>query len=524
MNRWFAAALVSWLGVSIATSARAVAEARAPLHVFQHENVLGTSLDLKLAATTAAAAKAGEAAALQEIDRLARILSTYDSSSEASQWIRSAQKPVPVSPELFGVLSLFDGWRARTDGALDPAAGLVCGLWKSAAATQQLPTEAALAEAVAAVHQPHWKLDPGAQTAVHLSSVPLALNSFVKSFIIGRAADAARASAGADAVVLNIGGDLVVRGNLDEPVLIADPRDDAENAEPVARLRVRDSAVATSGHYRRGVEIGGRWYSHIVDPRTGHPTGTVLSATVVAPQATDAGALATSLCVLNPDESLRLVAGIPGAECLLLMADGRRVVSPGWNRFETAGIQVASAAGSPVLVAAASAPTAAVTSSPALTGWDPALELVVTFEIARIADQRSPRPFVAVWIEDKDKYPIRTLALWYRGDRWLPDMRSWYRDEQLRMLTEGRDLMASVSSATRSPGRYTLKWDGKDNAGKPVKPGRYTVLIEAAREHGTYQLMRQDVDFSGGPSRYELKGNVEIAAATLDYRRKTDGR
>jgi hypothetical protein len=44
-----------------------------------------------------------------------------------------------------------------------------------------------------------------------------------------------------------------------------------------------------------------------------------------------------------------------------------------------------------------------------------------------------------------------------------------------------------VATATRPAGKYTLKWDGKDNAGKPVKPGKYTVILEAAREHGTYQ-------------------------------------
>lgn len=75
----------------------------------------------------------------------------------------------------------------------------------------------------------------------------------------------------------------------------------------------------------------------------------------------------------------------------------------------------------------------------------------------------------------------------------------------------------SVSSATRPAGKYTLKWDGKDNQGKLVKPGKYTVFIEASREHGTYQLMRQEMDFNGAPKQFNLTGNVEIASASLDY-------
>ena len=86
-------------------------------------------------------------------------------------------------------------------------------------------------------------------------------------------------------------------------------------------------------------------------------------------------------------------------------------------------------------------------------------------------------------------------------------------------MAEGKDITQSVSSATRAPGKYTLKWDGKDNAGKLVKSGTYTVNIEAAREHGTYQLIRHDVDFSGTPKQFPLPGNAEVSAASLEYRK-----
>ena len=78
-------------------------------------------------------------------------------------------------------------------------------------------------------------------------------------------------------------------------------------------------------------------------------------------------------------------------------------------------------------------------------------------------------------------------------------------------------IVDAVTSATRPAGKYTLQWDGKDNAGKPVRAGTYTVCIEAAREHGTYQIIRQEIDFSGGPKHVVLPGGTEISAATLDY-------
>src|SRR5262249_14940767 len=243
-------------------------------------------------------------------------------------------QPAHVSPELFEALSLFDQWRARTSGALDPAAQVVSKLWQRAAAEQRTPSADELQAAVATVAQPHYRLDAATQTATRLDNAPLILNSFVKSYIVNRAADAAMRAARLDGVVVNIGGDLVVRGALTEDVRIADPKADAENDEPIARLVIRNRAVATSGNYRRGVEINGRWYSHIVDPRTALPGDHVISATVVAPQAVDAGALATAFCVLTPEESLRLAASLPEVECLLITKNGERIESKGWRDLE----------------------------------------------------------------------------------------------------------------------------------------------------------------------------------------------
>ena len=68
--------------------------------VYRHENVLGTSLEMRFDSSTPARA---EAAALAEIDRLANILSSYDASSEFSRWTRTQHEPVRVSPELMEV-------------------------------------------------------------------------------------------------------------------------------------------------------------------------------------------------------------------------------------------------------------------------------------------------------------------------------------------------------------------------------------------------------------------------------------
>src|SRR5262249_28943607 len=146
--------------------------------VFHHENVLGTSLELKIAADSPANAGRAESAALGEIDRLAKVLSGYDSTSEFSRWMQTRASAVPVSSDLYQVLDRFDRYRALTSGALDPAAQAATLVWKSAAAAQQMPSKAALDNAIAAMRGPHWSLDAASRTATHLSSTPLVLNSF----------------------------------------------------------------------------------------------------------------------------------------------------------------------------------------------------------------------------------------------------------------------------------------------------------------------------------------------------------
>ena len=355
---------------------------------------------------------------------------------------------------------------------------------------------------------PHWSLDAASHTATHLSGTPLVLNSFAKSYIVGHAADAALASPGVKSVVVNIGGDLVVRGDGSEPVNIADPMNDAENSAPAARIRVRDLEVATSGNYRRGVRIGGQVYSHIIDPRTARPVDHIVSSTVVARDASDAGALATAFSVLSPEESARVAGSIPGVEYLLIERNGRRNASAGWSSLEQPRrTEVALAAPPPVPARAD------------VEEWDPNYELNVGLELARVEGARARRPYVAVWIEDKDNNPVRTLALWSSKPRWLPDLRPGSAAIGSVLRRKGRR-WRPVLPALRAPGKYTIKWDGKDNAGKLVKASKYTVNIEAAREHGTYQIYRQEIDFNGVPKQIPLKGGTEISAASLDYAKK----
>jgi FAD:protein FMN transferase len=484
----------------------------APWRTAHYENVLGTSMEIKLLASSDAAEERAEAAALGEIKRLNGILSGYDTTSEFSRWSKTRNEAVPVSSELMEVLKLWDSWLTRTGGALNPAAEAVIRIWERAEVSGRIPTSADLAVAVQAAGHPQWSVDAKAGTATRLTTTPLVLNSFTKSYVVERAAAAALRVTGVTGVVVNIGGDLVVRGAAGDRINVVDPRSDAENSEPVAVLNVSNRAVATSGNYRRGFEIGGEHYSHIVDPRTGATAEAIIGATVVSPSAVDAGALATAFCVLTPEESRKLAASIPGTEYMLEGRNGTRYVSANWNSLQAPQVQ---------LLAAAFSQSAATNTKVSGGLWNPSYELTVNVELPQTQGFGARRPYVAIWIEDKDKYPVRTLAVLFEKSRWLNELRAWYRDDRLRAMSEGTEILSSVTSATRSPGKYTFKWDGKDNNGKPVKEGRYTVLVEASREHGGNNVVRKELDFNGEPAQAQLPAGGELGAVTVDYHKVT---
>ena len=471
------------------------------------ENVLGTSFDLKIAARSFAVARQAEQLILAELARLDAVLSSYRTDSEFSQWLAAPiNEAVSISDDLFAVLNGFDHWQAKTSGVINAAAEHLAQLWQLAAQTKTPLTETDRQQAVGIINQNHWLLDADRQTATRLTQVPLRLNTFTKSYVLDRAAEKALTVPGVDGLVLNSGGDIIVRGNWQESISIANPRADAENAAPIARMPVKNAVVATSGDYRRGFQMGNEWVSHIMDPRTGLPAHDVISATVMHTDAVTAGALATAFNVLTPSESALLAAQLPGTEYLIVTRKWQRSTSAGWpGATLPLPENTSGAAEKPTTTAH----LLSISAKDKL--WNANLELLITLELARI-EGRSHRPFVAVWVEDETGKPIRQLALWYNKPRWLHELHEWYN---LRADA------GSVTSATRSPGEYTIAWDGKDDGGQLVKQGKYTVMIEAAREHGTYQLIRQAMDFNGKTKQQTLNGNVEIAAAALDYREKS---
>ncbi|QDV23724.1 DUF2271 domain-containing protein [Aureliella helgolandensis] len=462
------------------------------------ESVLGTSLELLFEADSAESAQRIERVALAEIDRLALILSSWDANSELMRWQSQTPAPTRLSQELTEVLRRAEYWRSATHGAFEVRAGHLTQLWRQGT----VPSDAARRKLVRQfAAQPYSVSNEGLTT--RYSSLSINLDGLAKGYLLDAVCrEMERQFPELRTFTINLGGDLRKLGHEPLAIAISDPQHPHENAETVDRFSVdHPVAMATSGGYRRFVEIDHHKHSHIVDPRTGLPASNVLSSTVLAPNAMDADALATALSVLSPKASLELVNSLDATECLLILSDGCHLASAGW-------------------------PSSAATMQNRLIAIEdtqkPQSGLIVHFTLERATGGRYRRPYVAIWLEDTDGFPVKTALLWMQteqpGPRWHRDLTRWYRSDRTRKLIEKEDLIGTISSATRGPGEYSAHFDGTDNNGHPLQPGKYTLCLEVAREHGTYQIIREPIEWKNEAiDKRELKGNVEMSHVSLQY-------
>ncbi len=144
----------------------------------------------------------------------------------------------------------------------------------------------------------------------------------------------ALASGMIDGITVNAGGDLLHVGEEPLVVGIENPHRPYDNEPPLVRITLQTGAVATSGGARRGWTIDGTWYSHVIDPRTGEPVDHVAQASVVAPHASRADAVATILTVMAPHEGAAFANSLGDVGFMLVGSDGSITNNGYWKSRE----------------------------------------------------------------------------------------------------------------------------------------------------------------------------------------------
>lgn len=265
--------------------------------------------------------------ALDEIDRLEAQLTVYRDTSEVSRLnAAAAHAPIPVEEGLFELLELAARLTATTDGAFDITAGALIKAWGFYRGPRRVPSEEERQRARERTGMQHVVLDREGRTVRYLRpGLEINLGSIGKGHALDRAAARVRAAENGACALLH-GGQSSVYAVGSEPgeergwtVALPHPW------QPEVRLglvRLRDRALGTSAATFRHLEYNGRKLGHILDPRTGWPAEGMDSASVIAPTAAEADALATAFYILGPERAQAYCDARPDEVGAVLLPEG----------------------------------------------------------------------------------------------------------------------------------------------------------------------------------------------------------
>jgi thiamine biosynthesis lipoprotein len=297
---------------------------------------MGTRFRIVLYAPNEATAKKAAKAAFARIAELNAIMSDYQPTSELMRLCEKAGgPPVEVSVDLFEILRKSEECANLSDGAFDVSISPVVRLWRKARRTGEMPKAEAIKKALQRVDYRKIKLDARGRTVqLLMMGMLLDLGGIAK----GYAADAALAvlrQHGITRALVAAGGDIAVG---DAPpdaagwkVGIAPLR--KPDAPPVHYLLLKNAGVSTAGDSEQFVEIDGKRYSHIIDPKTGYGLVGRRSVTVIAPNATTSDGLDTPICVMGIERGLKLIESRQDLAALLVFETDKGVETVQSKRF-----------------------------------------------------------------------------------------------------------------------------------------------------------------------------------------------
>lgn len=286
---------------------------------------MGSRFDITVVAKDSATAKEYIDLAVNEISRIEHLISSWDTQSQTSKINNNAgTKPTKVDRELFELIERAIGISKLTDGAFDISYASMDAIWKFDGSIREMPNENQIMASVTKVGFQHIVLDKeNFSVFLELEGMKIGFGAIGK----GYAADKTKAlliKHGVSAGIINASGDMNTWGRQPDgqawKVAIKNPMN---KNKVFALLPINQGAVVTSGNYEKFVTLEGKRYSHIIDPRTGYPSTGIISATVFAPSAELADALATSVFVMGKEVGLNRINQLPKVECILIEDNGQ---------------------------------------------------------------------------------------------------------------------------------------------------------------------------------------------------------
>ena len=275
--------------------------------------IMGTFCDLTFTPVPGINSNELAAKVFDRLRYLESLWSIYQKESEVSRLNREGR--IKPSPETLTLLKKSLEVSRISNGAFDITVAPLMAAWRESEKTGKLPD---LKPLVPLVGYRKLGIEKNGTVRFLKKKMAIDLGGIGKGAAVDEAVSLLKSS-GVKSGIVNLGGNLYAFG--DGPhrgmwkVGIQNPR----GSGAIGAISVKNQGVSTSGNYQRYFEIGGKRYSHILNPQTGSLPDYPESVTVIAPTAVLADGFSTAFTVLGPEDAISLADTLPGVEALIIM-------------------------------------------------------------------------------------------------------------------------------------------------------------------------------------------------------------
>ncbi|MEK6732445.1 MAG: FAD:protein FMN transferase [Candidatus Omnitrophota bacterium] len=269
-------------------------------------------------------------AAFKETKRIEKVFSKFDEDSEVSKINRLAGlEKVNANEEVLSLIERSIYYSKISDGAFDITVAPLMEIWGFVRKHQSIPDRGAIENTLKSVGYHNIELNLGELSIRFLNrGAKIDLGGIAKGYAADRAKDIL-VSHGIKNGLVNLGGNIYALGKASGGrswnIGVQDPRN---KGKLLKSFELTNKAISTSGNYERFFEIGGKRYSHIINPVSGEPCQGIISVTVAADSAEEADALSTVIFVLGEEKGINLAKSIKDIEVLILTEEGEIIAYP----------------------------------------------------------------------------------------------------------------------------------------------------------------------------------------------------
>ena len=298
------------------------------LRTFKRTQILlGTVVDIQVKDSDQQKAEDAITKAFIEIKRIDDLFSTFNEESPVWKINNSNDSTINVDPEIYRLIVLCDSVAKISGGVFDVSLNNLTKCWGFYTDNPHIPTKDAV---VSALSESGWKYVKlaGGNEFIKKQNVGLNFGAIAKGYAVDKAIDVLKKYEIKKALV-NAGGEISVIGK-DWVIGVQHPRN--EN-DMIARIKLENTSVATSGDYEQYFEQDGVRYHHILDPKTGYPAKGLQSVTVINKSDEYADALATAVFVMGKEKGMRLIEQLSNTEAMIIDSNGKIFYSSGLKDF-----------------------------------------------------------------------------------------------------------------------------------------------------------------------------------------------